>query len=61
LSDDDDDDDAIVGEILGYQGDEYEDGCLLGYCALSLDIDRHIRGDYCLHHHGPDDGIRKHL
>jgi hypothetical protein len=23
-----------LGEILGYHGDEYEDGCLLGCCTM---------------------------
>jgi hypothetical protein len=44
------------GEISGFCGKEYEDGCFLECCVLYLvDIDWLFRGDYRLHHQGDID------
>jgi hypothetical protein len=41
------------GDISGSHGDEYEDGCLLGCCAIqSVDTDRRFKWAYHLHHQG---------
>jgi hypothetical protein len=42
---------VLLGEVSGPHGVEYEDGCLLGCCAVSLvEIGRRFRDAYCLHH-----------
>jgi hypothetical protein len=43
---------TYCGEISGSYYDEYEDGCLLRYCAVWSSF----IGAYCLHHQGDDDG-----
>lgn len=35
---------------------EYEDGCLLSFCTLSLVEVCRFRSSYCFHYHHPDDG-----
>jgi hypothetical protein len=48
--------------IWGFHGDEYKISIFWDVAQYSLvDVDRHFRGAYCLHHQGdelhhPDDG-----
>jgi hypothetical protein len=44
----------LIGEISGPHGGEYEDDCLLGYCAMKC-------GRRLPTFQGPDDGDSKHL
>jgi hypothetical protein len=47
----------MIGEISGFQGDEYED-VFWDVASWSLvEIDRRFRGAYSLHHQGEDSNI----